>query len=190
MEIGEKFGMLTVLEMLAGKKCKCICDCGNETIAYRDNVKRGHTKSCGCLRGTGIVGTKIGKLTIVSEVSKGRYECRCDCGNTEIRGYDSLKGKSNHQCRKCGDKVRDAGRKSSELVNADYVDGTQLSQLGKMTSANKSGYVGVNWDKSRGKWQASIRFKGKKINLGRYDYIQDAIDARKAAEREMFGHEL
>jgi hypothetical protein len=53
--------------------------------------------------------------------------------------------------------------------------------------ANKSGVVGVNWDKSRGKWQASIRFQGHKYNLGRFDFIQDAIDARKEAEKQIFG---
>lgn len=47
------------------------------------------------------------------------------------------------------------------------------------TKANKSGVVGVNWDKSRNKWQASIRFKGHKYNLGRFTNTQDAIDIRK-----------
>lgn len=69
-------------------------------------------------------------------------------------------------------------------------DGTQPSRiaLDKMPSiANKSGVVGVNWDKSRGKWMAGIRFKGHKYNLGRFDNIQDAIDARKEAEQRLFG---
>lgn len=26
----------------------CKCDCGKETIVYKDYIKRGHTKSCGC----------------------------------------------------------------------------------------------------------------------------------------------
>ena len=29
---------------------KCLCDCGNETTANGYNLKRGYTKSCGCLR--------------------------------------------------------------------------------------------------------------------------------------------
>lgn len=71
-----------------------------------------------------------------------------------------------------------------------FFEGTQPSkiQLDKTpTKANKSGVVGVNWDKSRNKWQATIRFKGKKYNLGRFDDIQDAIDARKEAEKQLFG---
>lgn len=47
--------------------------------------------------------------------------------------------------------------------------------------------VNSHWDKSRGKWMANIRFQGKRYNLGRFDHIQDAIDAREAAEKAIFG---
>ena len=32
------------------KKVLCKCDCGNEKILFLDAIKRGTTKSCGCLR--------------------------------------------------------------------------------------------------------------------------------------------
>lgn len=50
---GQKFGMMTVLE-LAGytkhrlSKWKCICDCGTEKIVIGGNLKTGTTTSCGC----------------------------------------------------------------------------------------------------------------------------------------------
>ncbi len=47
------FGKLTVIER-SGKgspiKWGCLCDCGNYTIVIADNLRGGHTKSCGCLR--------------------------------------------------------------------------------------------------------------------------------------------
>lgn len=46
--------------------------------------------------------------------------------------------------------------------------------------------VGVNWDKSRNKWQASIRFQGHKYNLGRFDDFNDACKVRKEAENAIF----
>lgn len=53
---GQRFGRLTVIERSekTTKSCsvywKCICDCGNETIVARNNLKgRRMTKSCGCL---------------------------------------------------------------------------------------------------------------------------------------------
>lgn len=51
---GQKFGRLTVIGY-AGKSCtnralwKCICDCGNETVAKSDALKSGDKQSCGCL---------------------------------------------------------------------------------------------------------------------------------------------
>ena len=52
---GLKFGKLTVIS-LAGctnyreYKWNCKCDCGNETIVFEKNLRRSHTKSCGCLK--------------------------------------------------------------------------------------------------------------------------------------------
>ena len=52
---GEKYGRLTVLEMIWGNraegtrtKCRCICECGAEVIVSADQLKRGNTGSCGC----------------------------------------------------------------------------------------------------------------------------------------------
>lgn len=52
---GEKFNRLTVLEF--SKKgnrgrtyWKCICDCGNITVVSTDDLRSGHSKSCGCLQ--------------------------------------------------------------------------------------------------------------------------------------------
>jgi len=50
-----------------------------------------------------------------------------------------------------------------------------------MKSNNKSGFTGVSFDKQREKWAAYITISMKKIHLGRFDDISDAIGARKAA---------
>lgn len=50
---GKKFGKLTVLERAKNKGCKvawkCVCECGNFTIARASDLRSGNTKSCGCL---------------------------------------------------------------------------------------------------------------------------------------------
>lgn len=56
-----------------------------------------------------------------------------------------------------------------------------------MQSNNTSGYVGVSWDKGKGKWEASIKSNRKKIFLGYYDDIKDAAQAREKAELKYFG---
>lgn len=54
-------------------------------------------------------------------------------------------------------------------------------------SNNKSGYIGVTWDKTTNKWQATIRVNRKLINLGRRKNIEDALVLRLQAEKEYFG---
>lgn len=43
--------MLTwIQEAKESKKAVYRCECGTEVVAFKNNVSRGHTKSCGCLR--------------------------------------------------------------------------------------------------------------------------------------------
>ena len=50
---GMKFGRLTVLERAENKGTRtcwlCKCDCGNEVTVLGEDLKSGHTQSCGCL---------------------------------------------------------------------------------------------------------------------------------------------
>lgn len=48
---------------------------------------------------------------------------------------------------------------------------------------NKSGIKGIYWDKFTNKWRVEIMSNYKKIKLGRYFLINDAISARSKAER-------
>jgi len=54
----------------------------------------------------------------------------------------------------------------------------------KMRVTNRSGYTGVSWHKATGRWQALIRINGKKLHLGLFDNIADAVAARRAADRQ------
>ena len=57
----------------------------------------------------------------------------------------------------------------------------------KKKTNNKSGVIGVSWDRSRGKWCAQIMHNNKHIHLGRFDTIEEAIEARKHAEITYYG---
>lgn len=50
---GQRFGRLTVIRFVEVKDrqafFECVCDCGNHTIVSGHSLRRGHTKSCGCL---------------------------------------------------------------------------------------------------------------------------------------------
>jgi hypothetical protein len=57
----------------------------------------------------------------------------------------------------------------------------------KMRCDNKSGFKGVSWGADRGKWGAYIQVNSKSIGLGRYDILEDAVEAYKAASEKYFG---
>jgi hypothetical protein len=52
---------------------------------------------------------------------------------------------------------------------------------------NKSGFKGVYLDGWTGKWRAEVRNNGKKIPLGRFTNIEDAIKARIIGEKIYYG---
>ena len=52
---------------------------------------------------------------------------------------------------------------------------------------NKSGIAGVHRDKDANKWKAEITYNYKKINLGRFDTLEEARKVREDAEEEYFG---
>lgn len=52
---GHRFGKLVALSVAGSNanhatKWLCRCDCGNESVVLSDNLRRGHTTSCGCGR--------------------------------------------------------------------------------------------------------------------------------------------
>lgn len=57
----------------------------------------------------------------------------------------------------------------------------------KVSTRNTSGVVGVGWSKRNRKWIAHIRINKKHKQLGYYKTKQEAIEARKQAEKEHYG---
>ena len=71
--------------------------------------------------------------------------------------------------------------------NLRIVTAQQNSMNRGLGVRNKSGKVGVSFNKARNKWVASIKSNGKSIYLGYYTELEDAIRARKEAEIKYFG---
>ncbi len=106
---GQKFGRLTVISLF-GRDTRgetiwqCKCDCGNTTNVLSSNLRKGRTKSCGCLQKQiasqqfstfkDLTGQKFGKLTALYPLKKRLnnqiiWHCKCDCGNEcDIRSYN------------------------------------------------------------------------------------------------------
>lgn len=162
--VGEKFGHLTVLErhdnhVTKGGQKKatwlCKCDCGNEVIVVGQDLKTGHTKSCGCLptkkKGIGLIdltGQRFGKLTVIRRAKDYTYTnknrkttspvwlCKCDCGNLVLCQGGNLRSGNTTNCG-C-EKKQSLG----EIKIANYLTENNIKYLREYTFddlRNKSG---------------------------------------------------
>jgi hypothetical protein len=118
------FGRLIVLKYMSYGQWKCRCDCGRETIVSGVHLRKGTTKSCGCLakeklnmtedkiqhrkeqalatNKACLAGGKFGSLKVLGQMKnkKGLYyawACRCDCGSIVVyRSTELLTGIKTH----------------------------------------------------------------------------------------------
>ena len=104
---GQQFGRLTVIKRVANSAdgharwlCQCSCEAHNLIEVNSNVLKRGNTKSCGCLNREvaslkaknnykNLEGQKFNRLTakeFLSSNGKGGtlWRCECDCGNTNF----------------------------------------------------------------------------------------------------------
>ena len=57
-----------------------------------------------------------------------------------------------------------------------------------VTDRNTSGHIGVFWHKGEQKWGAKISNAGRRVYLGYYRNFEEAVKARKSAERQYGYH--
>jgi hypothetical protein len=103
-----RFGKLIVLGLFQitknGALWNCQCDCGNFIIVYGDKLRKGETKSCGCIRLDDLKGKVFGKLIVNSQEGFDKWGsslwlCFCECGNKIIVKSGNLK---NGHTKSCG----------------------------------------------------------------------------------------
>lgn len=187
---GKRFGMLVVTGIsdqrtgYGRRYYECRCDCGNTHRATYGDLKSGKVTSCGCKLQNPMIdltGQRYSRLVAVRYIGGSKWLWRCDCGKTIIAAASKVKNGRTISC----------GCARAENVRKLYVAGTAPCKIkpetrGKLRVTNSSGVTGVYWDKSRGKWCATITFKHKKYHLGRYAKLEDAASARKTAESMIF----
>ena len=129
-----------------------------------------------------LTGQRFGKLTVTGPAdnigNRTAWLCRCDCGRETV--VRTLHLRSGH--------VSSCGCGEHGLASLTYVDGTcvEMIRAGTVRCNNTSGVPGVEWCKRKGHWRASICFKGTRRYLGSYIRFEDAVQARKRAEEELY----
>ena len=118
--LNQKFGNLTVVSLHESIKnigyrgsthvYNCLCDCGNLSQVRRGNLKNGHTRSCGCIRGefhrekmraeNDLTGLVFGRLTVLGRDPKKfkRFICECECGEVTSVVGNQLKISKTTSC--------------------------------------------------------------------------------------------
>ncbi|WP_346961325.1 hypothetical protein [Clostridium sp.] len=125
--------------------------------------------------GIDLAGKRFGKLRVVNlsyfkirgKNRVGVWKCICDCKNeVEVVGDELRNGES----KSCGCLKKDSSK-------------TKFQTLGKN---NVSGITGVGWSKVNGKWRSRITLNRKVIHLGYFESFEDAVEARRNAEKMYF----
>lgn len=148
--IGNRYGFLTVIRKAQSVSerseyntyWECICDCGKERIVKENNLRSGHTRSCGCLTGNMKAGRRFGKLVLLSrapaEHSMRYWHCRCDCGRELTVSTDTLFRAPNICCE-----CRNGPKPSADLTGKVYGRLTVLMEVDPVIDS--SGKKHLSW---------------------------------------------
>lgn len=165
--------------------------CGKEFEAITKDIKKGHTKSCGCQKGGNTHGlthnqfyktwnAMMSRCTNLKHKSYPNYGARgitvCDewldvtnfaawCEET----YPNIKGYSL-------DRIDNDEGYSPD--NCTWSSRTMQNINRRMQVTNTSGFVGVSWHKGNTKWSAQISVNNIVIYIGSFLTKEEAVLAR------------
>lgn len=205
---GQRFGALTVIKSVPSSEtsdhnpgCLVKCDCGKEKIVNAHNLRRGRITSCGCALARAekrkrpgnhddLTGQTFGELTAVEYVRHDYWRWRCSCGKETCARPSLVK---TGRITSCGHILKETARQKVENNIFRHHDGTAISNIenimkGQKRANNTTGVTGVSIRSYKGyqMYRAQICVRGKTIGLGEYQTLEQAAQARKAAEEKYF----
>ncbi|MCL2321772.1 MAG: hypothetical protein FWC47_06665 [Oscillospiraceae bacterium] len=160
----ERFGRLVAIRM-TDKRSKdnniiweCVCDCGNVVEVPSTYLRKGYTKSCGCLHRDiaaqngkksikDLTGKRFGRLVAINLTDKRNrsfavWECKCDCGKVvEVTSGRLLNG----HAKSCGCLQREI---ASEIGKKSMIDltGQRYGSLVAIRSTDKHKNNSIVWE--------------------------------------------
>lgn len=131
-------------------------------------------------------GKRFGRLIAIERISQSsdkriKWKCLCDCGQETIVRQDALTSGDTRSCGCLGKEML------AKYSNCDRIDNTRISLLKQKTSTRSStGVKGVSFYKNLGKYRAYITIGKATKSLGYFSTLEEATEARKAAEDRYF----
>lgn len=71
--------------------------------------------------------------------------------------------------------------------NCHWATGTEQARNKRKQRTNRTGYNGVHYEVDRGKYRALIYVNSRRMDLGRYDTVEEAAEARRSGELKYWG---
>lgn len=221
---GQRFGRLTVIERAPNIKrpCgvtvvrwKCQCDCGSIIITDGVALRRGDSKSCGCLQ------KEVASQMVRKRPPKNTYDLTGDFGigyinnknkavfYFDLEDYDKIKGytwysshgyistreRGNQKLLRLHRLVMNApSNKVVDHINHNPLDNRKENlrvcnqsdnTINRKSAKNYTGVQGVRLMPS-GKWETRLTYHGK-VYIKRFPTLEEAVSYRKQLEEKYFG---
>jgi hypothetical protein len=209
---GKRFGKLIVVKQVKNIKTKiaylCQCDCGNKIVFQGYYLTNGNRSDCGCIK------PFINKINRNYYEFKDNYVIGYTSKGEEfyfdIEDYDIVSKYvwhlNNHKyvltnCPKSTKMYRlilkpsrneivdhiNHNKSDNRKENLRICTHTNNNQNRRLHKNNTSGHTGVSWKKSSNMWYSYITKDKKRLCLGYFEDISDAIQSREEAEIKYFG---
>jgi len=205
--IGKKFGRLEVLKE-AGSKSKqvlweCTCECGNVIFVIGCDLRRGHTKSCGCLKRDLSIKRATKHRMYGTPTYKSWSQMIQRCNNKKNTAYKNYGKRGIFVCEEWlefKNFFEDMGERPKRLTierrnnnlgyfkeNCCWATRTTQNRNQRIRKDNKTGISVVGWHKRQKKYYAMISVDSTKIHLGSFVGLEEARQARQQAEQRYWG---
>lgn len=205
--IGSKFGVWVVIGDRVLRKSKavhlCRCACGKEREVYASHLLSGQSQSCGC-----VVAKKTANRNRTHGMSDtpeyGIWRAMIDrCHYPSCQAYYRYGGRGIFVCDEWRHSferfISDMGKRPTEQHSIDRIDNdkgyesgncrwatvTEQARNKRSESSSSSGFRGVSKTKN-GKWIVRLGVDYRVVTVGTFDRLEDAVDARKRAEAEIW----
>ena len=211
---GRIFGRWTVIERVGSDKYNkplwlCECECGNRKEVNGASLRRGDSRSCGCILKE--MFTKHGMYK--TRLNKTYRGLKQRCYNPNNTRYSYYGGRGIKMCDEWLGKNGPINFMDWALANG-YTDDLSIDRIDnegnyepsnckwstqetqcrnrRVRITNKTGVSGVTQrtDSKKICWRVTIRANKKNLNIGTFSNLSEAIMARKEAELKYWNKEV
>jgi hypothetical protein len=168
---GMRFGFLTAIKYAVSGihgKWLCRCDCGKEILVTTDNLTRGHSKSCGCQKGSLVTKSKTRHGKTHSQVYSAWRSMRSRCRNPNNQDYLNYGSRGITVCERWLESFENFYADMGDPPTKDY----------SIDRKNSNG----NYDPDNCQWATELHQQNNKRNNLRFTYEGEAHTLKEWAK--------